>query len=60
MKYPTFDTIGQLTKIDETDINQMFDLVISCIDQIYNSNEIFHAKEQTRDEMIEFLNNLSS
>jgi len=60
MKYPSFDTIGELTKIDETDINQMFDLVIGCIDQIYNSNEIFHAKEQTRDEMIEFLNNLSS
>lgn len=60
MKYPSFDIIGDLSNLDENNVDQMFDLVIKCIDSIYNSTEIFHAKEQTRDEMIEFLNNLSS
>lgn len=60
MKYPSFDVIGDLSEMKQNDIDQMFDIIIKCIDSIYNTNEIFHAKEQTRDEMIDFLNNLSS
>lgn len=60
MKYPSIDMINTLQKINAGDVNQIFEVVISCIDSIYNSSEIFHAKEQTHDELMQFLENLTS
>lgn len=60
MKYPSFDTISKFENLDATDINQMFDIVIDCIDYIYTTDEVFHAKEQTREDLLDFLNNLTS
>jgi hypothetical protein len=37
----------------------VIDIIIDCIDMIYTDEEVFHAKEQTRDELKEFLENLT-
>jgi len=60
MKYPSFDVVSKLQNVNQADMNIIFEIMIGCMDTIYNTNEIFHVKEQTKDEMIEFLNNLSS
>jgi T4 bacteriophage base plate protein len=60
MNYPTLDVIQKLQNVDNSDIDQVFDIVVTCIDYIYTDSEIFHAKEQSKEELIEFLNNLSS
>lgn len=60
LKYPTMDVIKKLENLKQTDIESVFAIVVDCIDFIFTSNEVFHAKEQTREELIEFLNNLTS
>lgn len=59
LKYPTVETIKKLETDDGTDIDIIFDIVIDCIDYIYTSDEIFYAKEQTKEELTDFINNLS-
>lgn len=60
MKYPTIDVIKMFEVIDANDLDQVFDIVINCIDYIFTDKEIFYAKEQTKEELSKFLNNLTS
>ena len=60
LKYPTVDIIKRLENIDSGNLDQVFNIVVECIDSIYNTDEVFHAKDQTKAELMEFLNNLSS
>lgn len=60
MKYPNIETLKKLEQSNEEDIDQIFDIVIDCIDYIYDSDEVFVAKDQSKSEMVEFLNNLTS
>jgi hypothetical protein len=60
LKYPTIDVIKKLESVDNNNIEQVFAIVVECIDYIYNSTEVFEAKEQTKQELLDFLNNLSS
>ena len=60
LKYPSLELITQLENLDTENVEQMFDVVVECIDYIYTSTEVFHAKEQTKDELREFLNNMTS
>lgn len=58
MKYPNF---GMLDKIDTkaSDVNQLLDIITSCIDFIYDSDQIYYAKDTTKQELVEFLENLN-
>lgn len=60
LKYPTIELIKKLEGSNTENIDSMFDVVVDCIDYIYTTEEVFHAKEQSREELLEFLNNLSS
>lgn len=60
MKYPTVDLVKRLENLDNANLDQIFNVVVECIDSIYTTNEVFHAKDQTKAELLEFLNNLSS
>jgi hypothetical protein len=60
LKYPTINTLKRLEETNSNDVDQVFDVIVDCIDYIYNTDEVFPAKDQTRQELIEFLNNLTS
>jgi len=60
MKYPSISTLKSMELAADTDIDAMFDIVVDCIDYIYTSEEMFYANEQSRDEMIQFVSNLTS
>lgn len=60
MKYPTLDILKKMESINTNDLDEVFNIVVDCIDYIYNEEEVFHAKEQTKQELLDFLNNLSS
>jgi hypothetical protein len=60
LKYPTINTLKRLEQSIGEDVDQVFDIVVDCVDYIYNSDEVFSAKDQTREELIEFLNNLTA
>lgn len=59
MKYPGLKDIKKIESLDLDDINNIFEVVINSIDYIYDGNEIHRAKDQTQEELLEFLNNLS-
>jgi len=60
MKYPTIDVIKKLENLDSANLDAVFSIVIECIDAIYDSSQVYHAKEQSKEELLQFLNNLSS
>lgn len=60
LKYPTIDVIKKLENLDNTNLDEAFGVIVECIDYIYDSSQVYHAKEQSREELLQFLNNLSS
>ena len=62
MKYPSlsefiksnFDLTGNIG------VEESFDLIISCIDQIYNEEESWTSADCTKKEMVDFLDQLNS
>ena len=58
MKLPDYLAIKQLESTDSI-VEVTFDLIISCIDYIYDDEEIYKAKEVKKAELREFVENLS-
>lgn len=59
MKYPSVQTIQRLEFSDYNDVDMTFDLVVNSIDCIYDSEELYHAKDQSKQELTDFVNNLT-
>lgn len=61
MKYPSIDVINTLEKYgSDPEIDLVFDIVCQCIDYIYDNEEVYHAKDQTKEELNAFVNNLTT
>lgn len=60
LKYPTIEILKRLEGLSNSDIDQAFDIIVECIDSIYTSTELFNAKDQSKEELMAFLNNLTS
>ena len=59
MKYPTLKLVPM--GIDkEMNADKIFDLMVSCIDHIYEGDKIYPAKDSTKTELVEFFNNLNT
>jgi hypothetical protein len=61
MKYPTIDSFAQ-TGITEVTATNMLDVISTCVAQVYDKKgeEIFDAKDQTKEELIEFIEQLNT
>jgi hypothetical protein len=58
MKYPSVTVLDKAPlNISQTDMVEY--LVISCIDQIYDENEVYMISEQSKQEVLDFVDNLS-
>ena len=53
MKYPTIKDLQAFEEMDG------LEATIACLDYIYTSEEVYYAKEQTKEELKEFFNNLT-
>ena len=60
MKYPTIDSIRRLDILQSNNIDAIFNIVTTCIDYIYDSEEIFYASESTQEELNNFICGLTS
>lgn len=58
MKYPTLETADSVNNFDN--VEEVFKMVASSIDMIYDGDEVFHASETSEEEIMAFLNNLST
>lgn len=59
MRYPSLSMIKDLEGMDQADADSVFRVITSSIDLIYDGDELHYAKDQTREELQEFLENLT-
>lgn len=59
MKYPTLDMAKSMENVDEANAEQMFDSIIGLVDYVYDSDEVHYAKDQTKEELVSFFDNLT-
>jgi hypothetical protein len=59
MKYPSLDMLNQIKDIEGESIENAFEVIVSCIDHIFAGDEIYPAKEQSKEELTSFLDNLT-
>ena len=55
MKYPNFNTV---TKYDDNNTENILKLTVSCIDYIYDDDQIYYAKDTPKQELVEFIESL--
>ena len=58
MKYPSLEVLKKIETAGN-DIESVFDIIASCIEFIYNNDEMFATKEVKPEEVKEFINNLT-
>ena len=58
MKYPQLDSIN-MTDLDSANVDDVFNVVSSCIDSIYQGEEIHDSSDYTQQEIQDFINNLT-
>ena len=56
MRYPTFELMQKSAGGEDADI--IMDLIYASIEQVYDEDTVYHMKDSTRDEIIEFVDNL--
>jgi hypothetical protein len=56
LKYPTFEMIQKYEDANENEI--ISKILADCIDYIYDKEQIYHAKDSTKEELEEFIDNL--
>ena len=56
MKYPTFEIMQKASGKGDSDI--IMDLIYNSIEQVYDEDTVYHMKDNTKDEIIEFVDNL--
>ena len=59
MRFPSMDVIGQLDPEKLNSVDGVMDLIVSCVDQIFDEDNVYDAKEQTKEELSEFIESLS-
>ena len=62
MKYPSLDQFikSNFDFSEDTAMDQSFDMVATCIDKIYNEEEVWTASDCSKKELIDFLEQMNS
>ena len=62
MKYPSLEQFikNNFDFSDKNAMDQSFDLIASCVDKIYNEDEVWSAADVTKKELNEFLESMNS
>ena len=58
MKYPKMNLVKNDALNDEFEL--LLDLIVDCIDYIYDEDNLYYAKDSTKEELVEFLETLQS
>jgi hypothetical protein len=56
LKYPTFEMVQKYEQMDENDI--MVNILIDCIDFLYDDEQIYYAKDTSRKELEDFVDSM--
>lgn len=56
LKYPTFELVEKYESMDENEV--MMEILADCIDYLYDDDQVYYAKDSSREELKEFIDNL--
>ncbi len=56
LRYPTFEIVQKYEQMEENDI--MVNILIDCIDYLYDKEQIYYSKDSTRKELEEFVDSM--
>lgn len=56
LKYPTFEMVQKYEQMDENDI--MVNILMDCIDYLYDDEQVYYAKDSSRKELEEFVDSM--
>lgn len=56
LKYPTFEMVQKYEGLAENDL--MTNVLVDCIDYIYDKEQMYYAKDSSKQELIDFVDNL--
>lgn len=56
LKYPTFEMIQKYEDMSENEI--MIRVLVDCVDYLYDKDQIYYAKDSTKEELEDFVDNL--
>lgn len=59
MKYPEFSVVSTLKGSDNAS-DMAFEMIVSSIDYIYDGEQMYYAKESSKEELIEFVESLNA
>jgi DNA-directed RNA polymerase subunit M/transcription elongation factor TFIIS len=57
LKYPTFNSLD-ISNLNTDNIEQILEIIVSCIDYIYDADNVYYAKDTPKQELVEFIENL--
>jgi hypothetical protein len=60
MKYPSLETLTKFQNVKNNDASLVFDIIAESMDYIYDNDEIYPIKDQTKAEVKEFIDNLTA
>jgi hypothetical protein len=60
MKYPSMEIIKKYQSMSTEDPDVVFSIISESIESIYTSDEVFFAKDSTKQELSDFINNLTT
>jgi len=58
MKYPTLGMVKNFDNLQTESIDTIMNVIVSCIDFIYDADQMYYAKDSTKEELMEFVDNL--
>ena len=58
MKYPTLGMVKNFDNLQSESIDTIMEVIVSCIDFIYDTDQMYYAKDSTKEELMEFVDNL--
>jgi hypothetical protein len=61
LKDPTIDMLDDFSKLntDNLNLDDLISIIISCLDSIYDEDSVYDPKDNTKEELEEFISNLS-
>lgn len=59
MKYPSIDSMKILDDTTLSEVDQIFKIICQSVDYIYSGDEVFYSKEQSPEDIEDFVNNLT-
>jgi hypothetical protein len=59
MRYPSFKSIENEGSSESTEVERVMNILVSCVESIYDADSIFYAKDIPQEELVEFIENLT-